>query len=197
MEAWDPVRVRRALARPFDVRDSKQVFSQKGLRRGEVAALSVLHALTGEWPSTAGALIDGIAIEASPALPCRGGSAAGPCSVDSLSLPLWADRSEIEERASRLRSALLDEGLAGPVNAVAPGPVSNAEFTRILARVLRRPALAPVPAAIVRLAFGEMGKELLLASTRVLPRRLEGTGFDFLRPDLETALRAELGLLDG
>ncbi len=88
---------------------------------------------------------------------------------------------------------LLFSGLQGPVNATAPAPVSNGEFTRTLARVLRRPALAPVPAAAVRLAAGEMGVELLLAGARILPRRALADGFAFLDGDLELALRFELG----
>jgi uncharacterized protein (TIGR01777 family) len=85
------------------------------------------------------------------------------------------------------------EGLAGPVNAVAPGPVTNREFTRTLGRVLGRPTLVPLPAAVVRALFGEMGQTLLLDSARVLPRRLERAGFTFRYPDVEGALRAVLG----
>jgi uncharacterized protein (TIGR01777 family) len=85
------------------------------------------------------------------------------------------------------------ERLAGPVNAVAPAPVTNREFTRALGRVLGRPTLVPLPTAAVRLLFGEMGQALLLDSTRALPRRLERTGFRFQHPDVEGALRAALG----
>jgi hypothetical protein len=84
------------------------------------------------------------------------------------------------------------EELRGPVNAVAPQAVTNAEFTRALGRVLRRPTILPAPAFAVRLVFGEMGQELLLASTRVVPRRLEATGFAFELGQLEAALRAIL-----
>ncbi len=89
--------------------------------------------------------------------------------------------------------ALGAESLAGPVNAVAPAPVTNAEFTRTLARVLRRPALAPMPAVMARLAFGELADALLLASARVVPTRLEGSGYRFRYPALEGALRHLLG----
>jgi hypothetical protein len=88
---------------------------------------------------------------------------------------------------------LLFSRLAGPVNATAPAPVSNADFTRTLARVLRRPAPIPVPAAALRLALGEMGEALLLQGAPVLPRRAEADGFTFLDPTLEAALRFELG----
>jgi NAD dependent epimerase/dehydratase family enzyme len=79
------------------------------------------------------------------------------------------------------------------VNLVAPNPVPNEEFARTLARVLSRPALAHVPAVAVELLFGEMGREILLASQRVHPRRLMAAGFEFGCPTLEQALRSELG----
>ncbi len=82
--------------------------------------------------------------------------------------------------------------LDGPVNLVAPEPVTNAEFTRVLARVLHRPARLPLPAVLVELALGAMGRELLLAGQRVDCARLEASGFAFRYPDLESALRAEL-----
>ncbi len=88
--------------------------------------------------------------------------------------------------------SLGSDELEGPVNAVGPHPVRNDEFTRVLARVLHRPALVPLPASFVRTAFGEMGRELLLASTRVLPRRLEQAGFAFEHETLHDALRFEL-----
>jgi uncharacterized protein len=89
--------------------------------------------------------------------------------------------------------AIRTDPLRGPVNAVAPHPVSNFEFTKTLGRVLRRPALLPVPAAAARLAFGEMADEMLLASTRVAPTRLTATRYAFRYPDLEAALRHTLG----
>jgi NAD dependent epimerase/dehydratase family enzyme len=83
--------------------------------------------------------------------------------------------------------------LAGPVNAVAPEPVTNAAFTRTLGRVLGRPTVAPAPAFALRLAFGEMADATLLASTRVRPERLLAAGYRFRFPDLEGALRHVLG----
>ena len=88
-----------------------------------------------------------------------------------------------------LRTADLD----GPVNMVAPEPATNAEFTRTLGRVLRRPAVLPLPAVGARLAFGEMADALLLASARVEPTRLQESGFAFGYPALEGALRHVLG----
>lgn len=81
------------------------------------------------------------------------------------------------------------ETLNGPVNAVAPNPVTNMEFTKTLARILRRPAIFPLPAFVVRLAFGEMGEEVLLASTRIEPARLLSAGYRFRFPELEGAMR--------
>ena len=89
--------------------------------------------------------------------------------------------------------ALQTEGLRGPVNAVAPNPVTNLEFTRTLGRVLLRPTLFPVPAFAARLVLGEMADELLLASARLEPARLRATGFRFRFPELEGALRHLLG----
>jgi uncharacterized protein (TIGR01777 family) len=90
--------------------------------------------------------------------------------------------------------ALVDSSLAGPVNAVAPGIVRNSEYTRILARVLRRPALAPVPGFGPRLLLGSEGaRELVQANQRVVPKRLEDMGHRFRHPELEPALRHVLG----
>ena len=89
--------------------------------------------------------------------------------------------------------ALCTDGLTGPVNMVAPSPVTNAEFTKTLGRVLRRPTILPLPAFGARLAFGEMADALLLASSRVHPARLRDGGFVFGYPGLEDALRHVLG----
>jgi uncharacterized protein (TIGR01777 family) len=89
-----------------------------------------------------------------------------------------------------LLHALQCGALSGPVNAVAPRPVTNREFTEALGKVLSRPTPLPVPAFALRLAVGrEMADALLLASARVVPRRLEETGYSFRYPELEGALR--------
>lgn len=84
---------------------------------------------------------------------------------------------------------ILTESVNGPVNAVAPNAVTNLEFTKTLGKVLSRPTIFPVPAFVVRLAFGEMGDALLLSSTRVAPARLQSAGFEFKYPQLEGALQ--------
>ncbi len=89
--------------------------------------------------------------------------------------------------------ALATTSVEGPVNVVAPQAVNNAEFTKTLGRVLRRPTIFPLPAFMARLVFGEMADGLLLSSTHVAPTRLEETGFSFGYPDLEGALRHVLG----
>ena len=85
------------------------------------------------------------------------------------------------------------KSLSGPVNAVSPTPVTNGEFTRTLANVLNRPAWFRIPEAAIDLVFGEMGREILLSSTNVLPEKLVQTGFEFRHPSLEGVLRHLLG----
>lgn len=92
-----------------------------------------------------------------------------------------------------VQHALFTEQLSGPVNTVAPEPLTNAEFMRTLARAVRRPVVLPLPAAAVRLGFGEMGEEVLLRGARVVPAKLLQSGFPFLHPGLEGAIRTELG----
>jgi uncharacterized protein (TIGR01777 family) len=89
--------------------------------------------------------------------------------------------------------ALTKNQLRGPVNAVAPNPACNAEFTGTLARVLHRPAIFPLPAFVVKTIFGQMGQSLLLASARVEPAKLESAGYRFRYPMLADALRNVLG----
>jgi uncharacterized protein (TIGR01777 family) len=85
---------------------------------------------------------------------------------------------------------LLDTDISGPVNVVSPNPVSNAEYTRILGRVLRRPTLVPTPKPAVWVKLGrELTEALVYASTRVEPAALTAGGFEFSHPDLEPALR--------
>ena len=87
------------------------------------------------------------------------------------------------------RHALVSSALSGPLNAVAPGPVTNAELTRSLAGVLGRPAFLPVPAALLRLALGEAADEMLLGGARVSSRKLEQSGFRFRDPQIQGALK--------
>lgn len=90
--------------------------------------------------------------------------------------------------------SLATDSVAGPVNAVAPNPITNREFTRTLGRVMHRPTILPLPGFVLRAALGELGQALLLEGNRVRPARLEQAGFSFLYPELESALRYELSL---
>jgi hypothetical protein len=99
----------------------------------------------------------------------------------------------IDDMVGAIHHALMDDTLQGPVNATAPEPATNREFTRILGRVLRRPAVLPAPAFALRAAMGEMADDLLLASTRAVPQRLLEAGYRYRHPQLESALRHVLG----
>lgn len=92
--------------------------------------------------------------------------------------------------------ALRNDALRGPVNFVSPLPLAQRGFAKVLGRVLRRPAFAPLPAFVVRAMFGEMGQRLLLEGAFVRPAALESQGFRFEHASLERALRLELGRLE-
>ncbi len=98
----------------------------------------------------------------------------------------------LDDVLGALYHALMTD-IEGPLNLTAPNPVTMEEYTKTLARVLRRPALFAAPTPLVRLAAGEIAEEVLFASARVLPARLEQTGYAFSFPHLEDALRHQLG----
>jgi uncharacterized protein (TIGR01777 family) len=100
----------------------------------------------------------------------------------------------LDDAVGAIYHTLVTDSLQGPVNNVAPYPVTNREFTKALGRVLRRPTLFPLPSFGLRIMFGrEMANELFLSSTRVEPTRLLETGYAFQYPGLEDALRHVLG----
>jgi uncharacterized protein (TIGR01777 family) len=105
----------------------------------------------------------------------------------------WMSWIALDDAVGAIHHALFADALEGPVNAVAPQAVTNAEYTRTLGRVLRRPAILPMPAFAARLAFGELANELLLSSQRAEPERLQQSGYAFAYPELEGALRHQLG----
>jgi uncharacterized protein len=86
-----------------------------------------------------------------------------------------------------------NEGISGPVNVVTPDPPTNAEYTRVLGKVLNRPTFFTVPAPAARVMLGGIADELLLASACVEPVRLQETGYSFRHPELEATLRYLLG----
>jgi len=101
----------------------------------------------------------------------------------------WMSWIALDDVIGGIKFALANDSLKGPVSFVAPNPVTNAEFTKMLGKVLSRPTLFPIPAFGVRLAFGEMGDALLLSSQRVEPKRLVEAGYQFQYFVLDSALR--------
>jgi len=99
----------------------------------------------------------------------------------------------IDDCVGAIVHALKNPGIAGPVNVVGHGPVTNREFTKTLGKVLGRPTVMPMPAFMARLMFGEMADALLLSSSRVDPKKLRDTGYQFQHVTLEAALRRVLG----
>jgi len=101
----------------------------------------------------------------------------------------WSSWIHVDDIAGAVQHAMRTDTISGPVNLVAPNPARNAEFTKVLASVLRRPAFFPVPALALKLAFGKMAaEELLLSSQRVEPGKLGATGYPFRFPELRAAL---------
>lgn len=88
--------------------------------------------------------------------------------------------------------ALNTDSLSGPVNFVAPNPATNREFTKALGKALKRPTLLRTPAFALRAALGQMAKELILSSTRVIPKKLTDAGFEFEHPEIDGALKSIL-----
>lgn len=108
----------------------------------------------------------------------------------------WLSWIDLDDLCDVYYRAVVDIAMEGPVNAVAPHPVRNRDYTAVLARVLRRPAAIRVPAAAMRLLLGSEGAhELALASQQVVPLRLQQAGHDFRWPEIETGLRHQLGRL--
>ncbi len=105
----------------------------------------------------------------------------------------WMSWIALEDLVGIFHELLYREDLSGPVNATAPGTVTNREFTKVLGKVLHRPTIAPLPGFVVKLLFGEMGEALLLEGQNVQPAKLSKAGFEFFYPELEQALRWQLG----
>jgi uncharacterized protein len=100
----------------------------------------------------------------------------------------WMSWIDLEDVLSVIRAAIAEKSWSGPFNLVAPSPIQNEEFTRVLASVFHRPALLAVPAFALRIALGEMADALLLSSQRVQPAKLEAAGYRFHQENLESAL---------
>jgi uncharacterized protein (TIGR01777 family) len=95
----------------------------------------------------------------------------------------------LDDVLGAIHHIILHPEIHGPVNCVAPHPVRNQELTQMLSKALHRPAFFSVPAKAIRWLMGEMGEELLLSSTKAEPKKLLETGYPFLYPDLEKALK--------
>lgn len=104
----------------------------------------------------------------------------------------WMSWCSLDDVVGIIRAAMADERMSGPVNAVSPNPVRNAEFTRLLGAALHRPAIAAVPAKVLELMFGELAKEALLVSQRAIPARLLALGYAFRDPELGPTLVKQL-----
>ncbi len=105
----------------------------------------------------------------------------------------WLSWVAMADVLGMIGTALTDLELSGPINVTAPEPLRNREFVAALGHELGRPAVVPIPAFALRLALGEMADEALLSSARVLPRRLQATGFEFRFPELRAALHEVVG----
>jgi hypothetical protein len=164
------------------------------------AGTGFLREVVRDWEAAAKPAADGgirvVHLRFGIVLSARGGALAKMLPVFRLGLGGRVGSGEqywswiaLEDVLGVIELALGSESLRGPINAVAPNAVTNAEFTKTLGSVLRRPALCPVPTFALRLVFGEMARETLLASARVKPARLLDAGFKFRFPELEPALR--------
>ena len=105
----------------------------------------------------------------------------------------WWSWVALDDVVGTIHHALENDSVEGPVNVGSPNPMTNAEYTRVLGKVLNRPTVLPVPAPAIRLALGGIADALLLASQRMEPAKLKETGYHFRHPELEGALRHLLG----
>jgi uncharacterized protein len=144
----------------------------------EAAGIRVVHLRTGIVLSAAGGVLKKMIAPFKLGLGGRMGSGRQ-----------WMSWIVIDDEVGAIVHVLGDGGPTGPVNATAPHPVTNAELTKALGDVFHRPSLMPLPGAALKLALGaQMAEELLLGGQRVLPTRLEGSGYTFEAPELRQAL---------
>ena len=185
------------------------VYGERGdeiLTEASAPGNGFLSAVAQEWEeATASARAAGIRVvhaRFGMIMTARGGALAVMRLPFSLGLggPLgsgkqWMSWIGLDDTVYALYHLLMDDGVVGPVNVVSPQPVTNAEFTATLARVMRRPAFLPAPEFALRAIFGQLVENALVASHRALPTRLLSRGYTFAHPTLETALRHTLGRL--
>ena len=155
---------------------------ERATESAQDAGIRVVHARLGEVLTLGGGLLKRVL----PAFRLGAGGVVGN-GRQSIS---WIG---MEDAIGALFFLTTNEEARGRINLVAPKPATNREFARTLAKVLQRPAFAPVPALAIRTLYGEMGDQLILRGRAVVPERLDGLGFAWLDPTLEGALRWELG----
>ncbi|MEH6457917.1 MAG: TIGR01777 family oxidoreductase [Cocleimonas sp.] len=100
----------------------------------------------------------------------------------------WMSWVHLDDIVGMIRFAIDNESIKGAINGTAPQPVINKVFSKTLGKVLKRPAIFPMPAFVVKILFGQMGEELLLSGQRVVPEKLTQAGYEFIYPQLENAL---------
>ena len=105
----------------------------------------------------------------------------------------WMSWIHLDDIVAVIRFTVDNDKIQGPINGTAPQPVRNSVFAKTLGKVLKRPAIFPMPAFVIKLLFGQMGEELLLAGQRVVPEKLTEAGYQFKYPQLESALRDIVG----
>ena len=98
----------------------------------------------------------------------------------------------IEDVIQAIGFIIANEKISGPVNLVAPNPVTNYQFSKSMGKILSRPVLFKIPAFVLRGALGEMADALLLTSSRVVPQKLIDHGYSFVHPEIDTALKVIL-----
>jgi uncharacterized protein len=128
--------------------------------------------------------------------PVLGGSALKRIGFQAGDGQQWVSWIGRDELSSIIEFALITEALVGPVNAVSPNPMRNADFARVASLALKQKSGGTMPAFLVRLLMGEMGEELILSSRRVQPAKLLAAGYRFRFPELEQALIHERGITD-
>lgn len=146
------------------------------------AGIRVVHARLGVVLSPAGGALGKL-------LPIFAAGLGGPVGA-GLQQMSWITPDDVADILTRMA---FDGHFQGPVNVVSPDPVSSRQFAQILGHVLRRPTFLPVPPGMLKMIYGQMAEETILADSRVLPTRLQEAGYTWRHPDLETALRHVLG----
>ncbi len=142
--------------------------------------------------ATEGASEGGIRVVHLRIPPVIGGSASQRVGFQAGNGQQWMSWVARDELASMIEFTLTTESLTGPVNAVSPNPLRNAEFTRTASQVLKQKWAGAIPAFLIRVLMGEMGEEFLLASRRIQPAKLLASGYSFRFPELKQALQHEM-----